>query len=461
MLFLRTDQANVTVPFDFSEIDIDDTHYNMYGLLNAQNAAALRETFPHLNPRPLGAATSAGTGDRLGLATPGHVRAFQSFGAGVTPVFAQQSIREMDRLGRSPQTVLDDATFGCVASGWELPVGADADHIHDINGIDRCLAAGFTTFTLDPGDEVRDVRDGLTQELIKTIPWARLEDDEPSFLSRYEGTSIGLSTQRIELDRKTLLTAAAKYGAAVARTAEMYRHLMDHATYPVEVEIAIDETAYVTSIAEHYYMTSELRRLGVEWVSFAPRYEDGFEKGVEYIGSVDVLIENIAAHAQVSELFGGYKISIHSGSDKFSIYPGVVEATGGRVHLKTSGTSYLTAVDIIARHNAELFRQIYSISRDSYRQSRATYQVSADLGLTPETTDITDATMPELVHEFNVRQILHVGYGDVLGLTDEAGNKPLDAALRATVLAHYDEYSALLTDHIARHIAPFSKGAVA
>src|SRR5690606_4236133 len=92
--------------------------YQLRGPLSPANAAALRSAVDNLRPRPLGAGRSIGTGDRLGLATPGHVRAFQQHGQGVTPVFAQQSIREMDRLGRTAQQVLDDATFGCVEAGW-------------------------------------------------------------------------------------------------------------------------------------------------------------------------------------------------------------------------------------------------------------------------------------------------------------------------------------------------------
>ena len=114
------------------------------GPLSAANAAAVRIHVPSLRPQPIGLHTSAGVGDRLGLAGPGQVRAFQRFGAGIVPIFAQQSAREMDRLGRTPQQVLDDATFGCLQAGWDGPVGADSDHLKSTAEIDRCLDAGFT-----------------------------------------------------------------------------------------------------------------------------------------------------------------------------------------------------------------------------------------------------------------------------------------------------------------------------
>src|SRR5699024_10310290 len=132
------------------------------GPLSTGNAAALPERFPHLQPALIGGkGTSAGTGDRLGLATPGHIDAFRAHGGTVTPVLAQQSIREMDRLGRDAQEVMDGATFGAVTAGWEETFGADWDHMQHTEGIERGLEAGCNEVTLDPGDHVGDVRCGL------------------------------------------------------------------------------------------------------------------------------------------------------------------------------------------------------------------------------------------------------------------------------------------------------------
>ncbi len=87
----------------------------LVGPVSARNAAGLRSHLPWLRPQPLGTATSAGLGDRLGLATPGHVRAVRAAGPGVRPIFAQQSIREMSRTGRTPIEVMDDATWASSA----------------------------------------------------------------------------------------------------------------------------------------------------------------------------------------------------------------------------------------------------------------------------------------------------------------------------------------------------------
>ena len=143
-----------------------------------QRCGSRREAFEVLRPQSIGeTATSIGTGDRLGLATAGQARAFREQGAGTMPVLAQQSIREMDRLGREALSVIDDAVFGCVEEGWDGGFGADCDHIKTTEGIDRGLAAGFVTFTLDPGDKVVDVTAGVTPAQLDEVPWDLLGDD--------------------------------------------------------------------------------------------------------------------------------------------------------------------------------------------------------------------------------------------------------------------------------------------
>ncbi|MBB5633724.1 hypothetical protein BKA04_001947 [Cryobacterium mesophilum] len=427
------------------------------GPLSAANAVAVRTHVPSLRPQPIGLRTSAGVGDRLGLAAPGQVRAFQKFGAGIVPIFAQQSAREMDRLGRMPQQVLDDATFGCLQAGWDGPVGADADHLKSTAEIDRCLDAGFTLFTLDPGEFVRHIEGTVTAQQLEDVPWGDLEDDLESMTRRYADFTMEVGDGILRLSEVDVFQAAAKYGAAVAYTVSMYRHLMERATYPVEVEVSVDETDDVTTLAEHVYMATELKRLGVEWVSFAPRYVGSFEKGVDYIGDKQVLYTSLANHTHIARAFGPYKISLHSGSDKFSIYEGAAQATGRLVHLKTSGTNYLVAVDVASRFDQELFRNIYAVSRDAYRGTRASYQVSARLDRTPEPHEVPDERLHDLVTAFDSRQILHVGYGAVLRTEDGQGASPLAASLRELLAAHNDAYESELEAHIGRHLTTFSE----
>lgn len=425
------------------------------GPLSVANAAVVREVLPWLSPRPLGLLTSAGTGDRLGRATPGHARAFRTSGAGVAAVFAQQSAREMGRLGRIPQEVLDHATFGCLEAGWEHPVGADADHLKSTEDIDRCLAAGFSLFTLDPGDHIRDVRNTTGSEALDEVGWDALEDDRGSMLRRYVGTDLDLGSEKMHVSEAAIVRAAAKYGPAVAEAVRMHRHLLDRAEREVEVEVAVDETEPVTSVVEHFYFAAELNRLGVRMISFAPRYRGRFEKGVDYIGDVDEFTAELRRHAAVARALGPYKLSLHSGSDKFSVYDAAAEATNRLVHLKTSGTSYLEGLAVAAACSPDLFRHIYHLSRESYRRARASYHVSAALERSPEADAVSDAALPELVDAFDSRQILHVGYGDVLTFRDEAGQRWIAAALDDLLVREAEQYAERLERHMGRHLAPF------
>lgn len=97
--------------------------------LHTHNANSLRNRLPWLKPQLLRLKSSAGKGDRMGIATPGHVQAMRHFKGKVTPSFAQQSIREMKRTAHNPQQVMDDPTRSIFEKGWHDGVGAEADHL--------------------------------------------------------------------------------------------------------------------------------------------------------------------------------------------------------------------------------------------------------------------------------------------------------------------------------------------
>jgi tagaturonate epimerase len=417
------------------------------GPLNATNLNALRDLLPWLRPRPLGTRTSAGFGDRLGLATPGHVRALRAAGGGLAPILAQQSIREMERTGRSPQEVLDDATWGVFAEGWQEGFGADADHLKTAEDIDACVAAGYSFFTFDPGEYVDDGAEAAGASALRAaledVPWQDLEDLPADLKRRY-------------LDDVSLARAAVKYGAAVAHVARLYRHLrLAMGERAFEVEVSVDETERPTTHAQHVYISMELRRLGVRWMSLAPRYVGRFEKGVDYMGDVAGFEEDLEVHAAIARTVspaGPYKLSLHSGSDKFSIYPAFVRQTRGLAHLKTAGTSYLEALRTVAAIDPGLFREIYDYSRGRYEEDRASYHVSASLERAVQPEDVPDEELPALVEQFDAREILHVTFGSVLK----------EARFRDRLLGllrdHPEHYAAGLEKHFLRHLEPFANG---
>jgi hypothetical protein len=432
----------------------------LVGPASPRNAAGLRRHLSGLRPRPLGTGTSAGLGDRLGLATPGHVRAVRAAGGGLAPIFAQQSIREMGRTGRTPLQVMDDATWGAFAEGWTGGVGADADHLKTPDDIDACVPAGFSMYTIDPGEHVDATADaadlGTVRAAVSALPWADLEDDEASLRARYRGRTVVVEDHRLRFDEETLLRAAAKYGRAVAHVARMARHLEQaRGSGDTELEVSVDETETPTSPAEHYWVASELRRLGVRWVSLAPRFVGRFEKGVDYIGDLDELERSLAVHAAIARTLGPYKLSLHSGSDKFSVYPLAARLTRGLVHLKTAGTSYLEALRTVAGVDPALFREVYAFARERYATDRASYHVSASLERAPRAGDVPEEGLVSLLEQFDARQILHVTFGSVLNAADASGRPRFRDAFFALLHAHPEAYARNLETHLGRHLRPF------
>ncbi len=422
--------------------------------LSAQNAAALRAQLLWLRPVLLGPGASAGLGDRIGLATPGHVRAVRAVGGGIAPIFAQQSIRENTRTGRNPQQVLDDAAWGIFQQGWRDGYGADADHLKTSDDIDSCLAAGYTFFTIDPGEHVdnraESASPGELDELAAALP-RELQPDACGLL----GTTLSIEQLTLTFDEPILLKAAVKYGRAVGHVARLYRHLCEKAgVRPFELEVSVDETDQPTSHAEHAYIASELKRLGVHWVSLAPRYVGSFEKGVDYIGDVAAFEADIAGHAAIARHFGPYKLSLHSGSDKFSIYPAAVRQTRGLVHLKTAGTSYLEALRTIAALDADLLLEIYAFARQRFETDRATYHVSARLERAPLPGQVSDPRT--LLDQFDARQILHHTYGSVLTARGEQGQALFHERLMALLQSNAEAYAANLEKHFIRHLTPLA-----
>jgi hypothetical protein len=424
------------------------------------NAAALRRRLPYLNPGLLGLRCSIGCGDRMGLATPGHVRAVR--GTHIAPIFPQQSIREMARTCRTPQQVMDDAMWGVFQEGWREGFGADADHLKTPQDIDVCLEAGYIFFTIDPGDCVdnaaQDDPPDVLARKVEALPWADLEsspqDMRRAFLDRSFDLGAGF---RFSLAQSDLLRAAAKYGKAVAHTARMYRHLAARmGDRPFELEVSVDETETPTSVLEHIFVAAELERLGVRWVSLAPRYVGRFEKGVDYIGDLAQFEADFARHVAVARRFGPYKLSLHSGSDKFSVYPIVAGLAGGLVHLKTAGTSYLEALRAIAEVDPGLFREILAFAFQRYGEDKATYHVSADPARVPAPEQLADSELAAVLENFDGRQLLHVTFGSVLTWQDDTGEYLFRDRLLAALKQNEEAYYSVLETHFKKHLAAFA-----
>ena len=380
---------------------------------------------------PLGISQSFGFGDRLGLATPGHIAAVS--GTNFAPIFAQQSVRENARTGRTPQQVMDDAKRAVDAAAWDASWGADADHLKTVDDIPPFVDAGYTFYTIDPGEHVDNAADGdsvaTLQQKVAAMNW-----DELSALY------LNGNTDQIwgAFETETLLRAAAKYGAAIQQATKMFNRLAELKD-AFDFEVSVDETDSPTTPLEHYFIANELTRRGVRFCSLAPRFIGRFEKGVDYIGDLDALDAELAKHAAVTAHFGTYKLSLHSGSDKFSVYPLIVRHWGNRTHVKTAGTSYLEALRVLANHEPDLFLKIYALGCEHYETDKKTYHVSAQLDRLPDTHDL-----PSLLEDFHAREVLHVTFGSALA---EFGEEIKDSLVK-----HDDAYFDTLKTHFDKHL---------
>ena len=421
---------------------------------SVENAAALRERLPWLRPVALGVQTSFGFGDRMGSATPGHIQAMRATGAEATiaPIYAQQSVRENTRTGRTPQQVLDDAMWGVFQEGWRAPWGADADHVKEIGDLAPFVAAGYTFYTIDPSDYVDNDAQTDTPETLRSkvanLPWDRLGTGYEVLRRRYCGAPFQLGALAIEFGEAELLRALAKYGRAIAHTAAIAEALTaQRGGTPYDVEMSVDETDTPTSIHEHFFIASELRARDIPLVSLAPRFVGKFQKGVDYMGDVALFEAELAKHAAIMDHFDSYKLSIHTGSDKFSIYPIIARYAHGRVHVKTAGTSYLEALRMVAKQRPDLFRAMLDDARAHFAHDRKTYFLDAQLDKVPATNALSDVDLPDLLEQFDTRQVLHVTFGTLLDIHG--------AALHALIAAYEDDYRAGLEHHFTRHLSPF------
>jgi hypothetical protein len=418
-------------------------------------------------PTTLGTQASFGFGDRLGLATPGHAASLKHAGAGILPIFAQQSIREMTRTNRTPQQVMEDAQNGVRESGYSGVQGADADHLKTPSDVERTAQAGFVFFTIDPSGEVDANADDYSADQLaeKFKPLA----GEIAWLKEYEGKNIKLATgTTIDFSSAVCRRAAVKYGRAIAMATKLAKHIEQTArklNQPFEIELSVDETPRPTTLAEHFIIADQCVKAGMKLVSLAPRFIGDFEKGVDYKGDVAGLEKSLKDHAAIARQLGPYKLSLHSGSDKLSIYPSLARATAGMFHVKTAGTSYLEALRTVVRVDPKLFREVVKLSRSRYDTDRATYHVSATLQSAPPAEEISDPKAPEKAYlglwadcpkgkglSDPGRQIVHCTFGSVLC------DAKLGPQVKQLVAENQALYTQILDEHFSKHLLALKAG---
>ncbi len=418
--------------------------------LTHENAEVLRKLFPFTKARKvLHEERSFGLGDRLGIAGDGHLRVFEKYDA--YPILAQQSIRELHLTQRTFENVMDAATFAVFRNGFTRGFGADGDHLKTRKDIEYALGLGFTMLTLDCSDYIRN--DVLEMDYDQLKIETSVSDKHKD---RYLKAAFEVEGSTVEFDEEELMRCELIYGKAIKYTIDIYNeYIKDKDT--ANFELSIDETATPTTPTQHYFVANELYEAGVKLDTMAPRFVGEFQKGVDYIGDLEAFERDLDIHAKIARHFG-YKLSIHSGSDKFSIFTLVGKYTKGNFHVKTAGTNWLEAMRVVALKAPTLYRKIHSYALSMFDTASQFYHVTTDINAIPKLDSLTDDELPSLFQHNDARQLIHITYGYILNDKDEAGEYRFKEELYHLWRVEKETYADALEKHIGKHLALLYKG---
>ena len=369
---------------------------------------------------------SFGMGDRFAQQAAAQLRACQlaaQHGVDVVPVW-NKSNREHTFIGSEPQSVFDAAQAAVHRLGWKAPWHVDADHIR-LETVDRFVACS-DFFTIDVADSIA-----------KPAPAADLAafvERHPELVGtvRIEGVA-----QPFELTRAELERIAGKYMLAVQDAGRIYRHV---AAAKGEgnfiAEVSMDETDAPQTPPELLVILALIADENIKAQTIAPKFTGRFNKGVDYVGDLAQFElefnEDLAVIAHAVARYGlpaNLKLSVHSGSDKFSLYPIIRRAlrrTGAGVHVKTAGTTWLEEVIGLSEAGGEglaLVQEMYGYALAHVDELCAPYAsvIDIDRTLLPSAEVVatwSGARMANAVRhipghpEFNanIRQLLHVSF---------------------------------------------------
>jgi hypothetical protein len=380
-----------------------------------------------VDSRPALGRYSFGVGDRFAQQAAPQLRAFRRAaedGVEVTPVW-NKSNREHLVVGSEPASARMAADAAARELGWDGPYFVDADHV-TLETVDRFVATS-DFFTLDVAGVIGRAAD---------------EDDVERFVRRHGDLLGGLELpgleRPLELAREDLRRAARHYLVAAHEAGRIYRRVRDaRGDAPFATEVSMDETGSAQSAAELLVILAALVDEGIPVDTVAPKFSGRFNKGVDYVGDLAgfarEFAEDVAVVGYAAAAFGlpsGLKLSVHSGSDKFSLFPVIHDVlcrTHAGVHVKTSGTTWLEELIGLAEAGDEglaLAKEVYAAAYARREALCAPYAAVIDIDAarlpSPQTVERWsgeelaaavrhDPTDPRF--DANVRQLVHVGYG--------------------------------------------------
>jgi len=369
---------------------------------------------------------SFGVGDRFAHQAKAQLRAFQELaklGVSVTPVW-NKSNREHSFVGSEPPSVKKAAEEAVTALGWEAAWHVDADHIQ-----------------LATVEKYLDCSDFFTIDVADFIGKPVVESDVEAFVQAHPELEGELKLENVgttyPIDRVFIQQVAQKFLGACQAAGEIYRHIAAaKGENNFIAEVSMDETDSPQTPPELLIILAALADQKIQLQTIAPKFTGRFNKGVDYVGNVEQFAQefnaDIAVIAEAVKRYGlpeNLKLSVHSGSDKFSIYPAIREAlnrTGAGVHVKTAGTTWLEELIGLSEAGGDglaLAKEIYNYALEHVDELCAPYAsvIDIDRAKLPSAGEVANwdgtkmaATLRHVQSDPNfnphVRQLLHVSF---------------------------------------------------
>ncbi|MBN1781214.1 hypothetical protein JW948_08830 [bacterium] len=391
-----------------------------------------------------------GIGDRFGRQGTAQLNAFvmaKSQGVAITPVW-NKSFREHQIVGTVPDAVRTEADGAVQAAGWTDPYFVDADHV-GFDNVDGFIGAS-DFFTLDVADAIGEAADPEAIE---------------SFVTNHKSLIGSIDVDGIEgpvhISRDFLVHCAEKYLFAVREAGRIYRKISARKNSGTVIEVSMDETDSPQTPEELLVILAAIRSEGIPADTIAPKFSGRFNKGVDYVGDVRLFRRefdmDLAVIRHAVRHFGmqaSLKLSVHSGSDKFKLYPEIRAALrtfDAGVHLKTAGTTWLEELIGLAesgREGLDVARQVYARAYQRFDELAKPYATVIDI-------DPEQLPGPDAVQQWN-------GTAYASALRHDQGNPAYNMHFRQLLHVAYkiaaemgDDYSGALEnnrDIVARHV---------
>jgi hypothetical protein len=409
---------------------------------------------------------SVGTGDRFSHQAKAQLQAcIKALEAGVevVPVW-NKSNREHSIIGSEPASTRAAADAAVKALGWKLPYFCDADHI-TLQTVGRFFNA-CDFYTLDVADFIGQPATASEVEYFV--------DEHPKLLGQIQ---LKGASGSFEITPEILRESARKYLTAVKKAGEVYRAIVAaKGEGNFIAEVSMDETDSAQSPVELLIILAAISDEGIPVQTIAPKFSGRFNKGVDYVGDVAQFerefAQDVAAIAYAVKHFGlpgNLKLSVHSGSDKFSIYPAIhttIKRFNAGVHLKTAGTTWLEELIGLAEaggNGLALAKEIYAEAYAHREELCAPYAtvIDIDTAKLPLPAEVNGWTSKQFTsalrhvpssaaYNASLRQLLHVGF-------------KVAARMERKYLSLLEAHEAIIAKNVTenlfkRHIAPVFLG---